>query len=277
MPLLDKQRRVLDTRRPDYAVFRKRRRVGLLVFVLLLATFLGGAAYLFSGGSEDTTEEPAVQANAPIVEEAMEEESPTEEAVEEEASPTEEVVEEEASPKDEASPEETSSSAGAEEEDAEPAVPAPEDPTLFLTVPRLGVYGHTVRNDDSEVALDAGAIKVPSTGFPWEEEDTNTYIAGHRVGWPGTESYYQLYELPLMREGDVVYLADTNGRVYQYRVFDVFAVSPSQSEVTRPIAGKDIVSLQTCTESLTDWWSMGPGLFGGGPESGRLVVQAERV
>jgi sortase A len=259
MPLLDKQRRTIDTRRPDYTVFRKRRRVGLLAFVLLLAIFLGGVSYLLSDGSEDTAEEPVEQANAPVVEEA-EETSPVEEAASEEASP-----------------EETSSSAAAEEEVAEPAVPAPEDPTLFLTVPRLGVYGHTVRNDDSELALDAGAIKVPSTGFPWEEEDTNTYIAGHRVGWPGTESYYQLYELPLMREGDVVYLADTNGRAYQYRVFDIFAVSPYQSEITRPIAGKDIVSLQTCTESLTDWWTMGPGLYGGGPESGRLVVQAERI
>ena len=174
-------------------------------------------------------------------------------------------------------PEETTPSAAADKEEAEPAVPVPDDPTLFLTVPRLGVYGHTVRNDSSEASLDAGAVKIPSTGFPWQQEDTNTYIAGHRVGWPGTESDYQFYNLPLMQEGDVVYLADTNGKVYEYRVFAKFAVSPSQTEVTRPIPGKDVVSLQTCTESLTDWWTMGPGLFGGGPESGRLVVQAERV
>jgi sortase A len=256
MPLLDKQRRVIDTKRPDYAVFRKRRRAGLFTFVLLSAMLLGGVVYLFSGGSEEVSQqEPLVQADAPAVVEVPEEEAASE------------VV----------SPEETTPSAAAEEEEAEPAVPVPEDPMLFLTVPKLGVYGHTVRNDSSEPALDAGAIKVPSTGFPWQEEDTNTYIAGHRVGWPGTESYYQLYELPLMQEGDMVYLADTNGKVYEYRVFAKFAVSPSQTEVTRPIAGKDVVSLQTCTESLTDWWTMGPGLYGGGPESGRLVVQAERV
>ncbi|CAA9456579.1 MAG: hypothetical protein AVDCRST_MAG14-1713 [uncultured Rubrobacteraceae bacterium] len=258
MPLLDKQRRVIDTKRPDYAVFRKRRRVGLFTFVLLLVMLLGGGAYLFSSGSaeEVSQQEPLVQAEAPAVVEA-----PEEEAAPEEAPPEEE----------------TTPSAAAEEEEAEPAVPVPQDPTLFLTVPKLGVFGHTVRNDASEPALDAGAIKVPSTGFPWEEEDTNTYIAGHRVGWPGTESYYQLYELPLMQEGDMVYLADTNGTVYEYRVFAKFAVSPSQTEVTRPVPGKDVVSLQTCTESLTDWWTMGPGLYGGGPESGRLVVQAERV
>ena len=261
MPLLDKERRVIDTKRPDYAVFRKRRRVGLFVAMLLATVFLGGVAYLFSGGSEEVSQEPLVQADAPAVVEATPEEAASEEASAEEAS----------------AEETTASAEVAEEEEAEPAVPAPEDPTLFLTVPKLGVYGHTVRNDRSVAALDAGAIKVPSTGFPWEEEDTNTYIAGHRIGWPGTESYYQFYELPLMQKGDVVYLADTNGTVYEYRVFDMFAVNPHESYVTRPVPGKDVVSLQTCTESVNDWWTLGPGLFGGGPESGRLVVQAERV
>lgn len=41
----------------------------------------------------------------------------------------------------------------------------PEDPTLYMTVPRLGVYNHTVRNDDSEWALDQGAIKLPPPAF----------------------------------------------------------------------------------------------------------------
>jgi sortase A len=44
----------------------------------------------------------------------------------------------------------------------------PPDPTLFLTVPKLRMFSHTVRNDDSEPALDLGAIKLPYTGFPWE-------------------------------------------------------------------------------------------------------------
>ncbi|MDQ4105898.1 MAG: hypothetical protein M3157_01815, partial [Actinomycetota bacterium] len=36
------------------------------------------------------------------------------------------------------------------------APPPPDDPTLYLTVPRLELYGHTVRNDDSQWALDEG-------------------------------------------------------------------------------------------------------------------------
>ena len=178
----------------------------------------------------------------------------------------------------EAAQKEAAQKEAAEEEKARAAAPpAPEDPTTYLTVPRLGIYGHTVRNDDSEQALSLGAIKVPETGFPWQEGATNTYIAGHRVGWPGTESHYQFYDLPAMRTGDKVFLEDANGTVYTYRVTEIFAVSPWESWVTKPIPGRDVVSLQTCTESPSDWWTLGRDLFSGGPESGRLVVRADRV
>ena len=152
----------------------------------------------------------------------------------------------------------------------------PEDPTLYLTVPRLGLYNHTVRNDDSGWALDQGAVKLPPTGFPWQG-GANTYIAGHRIGWPNTESYYQFYNLPLMQDGDKVILSDVNGTVYTYKVFKIFAVRPDEAWVTNPIAGRDMVSLQTCTETPDDWWTIGPGLFASGPDSGRLIVRAEKV
>ena len=220
---MDKQRREIDTRRPNYAVFRKRRRIGLLVLALLATLFaVGIGSYFFSG------------------------------------TPTEEVSE-------------------APPEEVETPAPVEEEASLFLTVPRLGIYGHTVRNDDSEFALDLGAIKVPGSGFPWEQEDTNTYIACHRIGWPGTESYNQCLNLPAMQMGDEIFLQDTLGRVYQYRISELRAVSPNDSWIANPVSGKDVVSLQTCTETPEDWWTLGPSLYGGGPESGRLVAQAERV
>lgn len=156
------------------------------------------------------------------------------------------------------------------------ALAPPEDPTLYLTVPRLGLYGHTVRNDDSGWALDQGAVKLPPTGFPWQG-GANTYIAGHRIGWPNTESYYQFYNLPLMQKGDEVVLEDANGTVYTYKVSKIFAVRPDEAWVTNPIAGRDIVSLQTCTETPDDWWTIGPKLYASGPDSGRLIVQADKV
>ncbi len=254
---MDKQRREIDTRRPSYAVFRKRRRIGLLV-VALLATLIvvSLGVYIFLG---TTTEEVS--------------EAPPQEEVE-----TPAPVEEEAPPQEESAAEKKAAEEKAAAEEAERrAAIVPDDPTLYLTVPRLGLYGHTVRNDDSEYALDLGAIKLPNSGFPWQKEDTNTYIACHRIGWPGTESYNQCLNLPAMQMGDEIFLEDTLGRVYGYRISELRAVTPDESWITRPVAGKDVISLQTCTETPDDWWTMGPGLYGGGPESGRLVAQAERV
>jgi sortase A len=243
MRLMDKQRKVIDTRRPNYAVFRRRRRIALLVLTLLAALIVAILGlYLLSGTSEETVDETAEQNETPPVEEEPQEEPVEEEPVEEE--PT-------------------------EEEPRGPAVP--EDPTLYLTVPKLGLYGHTVRNDDSEVALDLGAIKLPDTDFPWEQNDTNTYIACHRLGWPGNESYNQCLNLPLMQQGDQIFLEDTLGRAYEYRVTEALQITPQDTWIKRPPEGKDVVSLQTCIETLGNIWTMGPNWMA------RYVVQAEKV
>ena len=242
MRLMDKQRKTIDTRRPNYAVFRSRRRVALLIFLLLATLILGSLGlYLLSDTTEETVDETAEQVEAPPAEE------PRETATEEEP------VEEEP----------------VEEEPRAPAVP--EDPTLYLTVPKLGLYGHTVRNDDSEVALDRGAVKLPDTGFPWEQKDTNTYIACHRLGWPGNESYNQCLNLPLMQQGDQIFLEDSLGRAYEYRVTEALQITPQDTWIKRPSEGKDVVSLQTCIETLGNIWTMGPNW------TARYVIQAEKV
>ena len=240
---MDKQRKVIDTRRPNYAVFRRRRRVALLIFMLLAALILSSVSlYLLSGTSEEAVNETAERVQTPPAEE-----EPQEMATEEE--PTEEEPAEEA-----------------------PRAPAvPEDPTLYLTVPKLGLYDHTVRNDDSEVALDLGAAKLPDTGFPWEQKDTNTYIACHRLGWPGNESYNQCLNLPLVQQGDQIFLEDSLGRSYEYRVTEALQITAQDTWIKRPIEGKDVVSLQTCIETLGNLWTMGPNW------TARYVVQAEKV
>jgi len=246
---MDKQRQEIDTRRPNYAVFRRRRRIGLLLLTLLATLIVVGlGAYLFSGTSEETSEAPPEEVETPPVEEK--EEAPKETEAERKA------AEEKA----------------AREEEERKAAVAPDDPTLFLTVPRLGLYGHTVRNDDSEYALDLGAIKLPDTGFPWQKEDTNTYIACHRLGWPGNESFQQCLNLPAMQTGDEMFLTDTLGRVYKYRVTESLQVTPEDTWVKKPVEGKDVISLQTCIETLGDVWNtVGPNW------TARYIVQAERV
>lgn len=154
----------------------------------------------------------------------------------------------------------------------------PKDPTMYLYVPRLGIRGHTVREGDSEQVMALGAMKLPSTAHPWQD-GSNPYIAGHRIGYPGRESYYQFYNLPAMRAGDPVYLRDANWTLYEYRVTEKFAVKPSESWVTEPVAGKNLLTLQTCTDSVarSTWWSITPKLMAAGPDTGRLIIRAERV
>ena len=156
----------------------------------------------------------------------------------------------------------------APEEPAGPPVPASKE--LWLTVPKLGLYDVYVVNDDSTAALDVGAAKLPSTEFPWQE-NANTYIAGHRLGWPGTGSDHIFYNLPMLAYGDKIYLTDANGTTYTYEVSEFIEVAPSEGWVTGEVGDRDIVSLQTCIENYGDYWTMGPNWFA------RYVVRADRV
>lgn len=139
---------------------------------------------------------------------------------------------------------------------------APTDTKMTLTVPEMervkGVPVFTAPASD-EGTLDKGAMHVEGTGFPWQDE-ANVYIAGHRLGYAGTGSYLQFYDLPKLEKGDEIILTDTNGTRYVYEVFKKFRVDPSYYQVTEPIPGKNIVSLQTCT--LPDYTQ-------------RLIVQGE--
>ena len=150
------------------------------------------------------------------------------------------------------------------------AVPTPPTNDLWMSIPALGLYDNYVTNTDDHSALDYGAIKLPGSGFPWEE-NANTYIAAHRLGWPGTASYHQFYNLPLLARGDVIYLGDVNGTTYTYEVTDFKEITPDENWVTAPQAGRDMISLQTCIENFGDYWTMGPNWYV------RYIVQADRV
>ena len=151
-----------------------------------------------------------------------------------------------------------------------PVAPVPETNDLWMTIPDLGLYDNYVANSDAHSALDYGAAKRVSTKFPWQE-DANTYISAHRLGWPGTASDHQFYNLPLLEYGDKVYLYDANGTTYTYEVTEIFEVAPSETWVTEQVAGRDMISLQTCIENYGDYWTMGPNWYV------RYVVRADRV
>jgi sortase A len=149
-------------------------------------------------------------------------------------------------------------------------IPEPRTNDLWMSIPALGLYDNYVTNTSSHSAMDYGAIKLPQTDFPWQDNG-NTYIAAHRLGWPGTPSDHQFYDLPLLAKGDVVYLGDVNGTTYKYKVSGFREITPNETWVTRPQAGRNMVSLQTCIENFGDYWTMGPEW------NVRYIVQADRV
>lgn len=141
---------------------------------------------------------------------------------------------------------------------------APKDEEMTLTVPsmkrvtKIPVYSGV---SEDETALRNGTLHVKDTGFPWQQE-ANVYIAGHRLGYPRTDSFFVFWDLNKLRRGERVLLTDSEETRYVYRVFERRIVGPNEVSIKRPIEGKSIVSLQTCT--LPNY-------------SDRLVVQAELV
>jgi sortase A len=158
-----------------------------------------------------------------------------------------------------------------QEEAEDEAVPVPPgDPTMYLTIPKLGITNTLVSDDVSEEGgLALGVGHLPGTGFPWIP-GSNTYIAGHRIGYPGTPSDHIFFNLPSMAPGDEVTLTDSLGQTYTYAVTEVLQVEPTDLAVTAP-TGSDTVSLQVCIENYGDFTTLGPSW------NVRLIVRGEQV
>lgn len=142
---------------------------------------------------------------------------------------------------------------------------SPEDKSLTMTVPSMSRVENdtipTTRGNDEQALKNHAAIHLKGTGFPWQK-GSNTYIAGHRLGYPNTDSFLAFYDLNNLEKGDRITVKDSNGRKYTYRVYKKYVVGPSKLSVTRPVEGKSVLTLQTCT--LPDY-------------SKRLIVRAEKV
>lgn len=139
----------------------------------------------------------------------------------------------------------------------------PEDKTLKLTVPAMSRIENdeipSTTGDDEAKLKEYAAIHLEGTGFPWQDE-ANVYIAGHRLGFPNTESWLTFWDMNKVDVGDEVFVTDADGTEYTYKVFKEFTVGPSDTSVTKAEPGKNILTLQTCT--LPDY-------------SQRLIIQAE--
>ena len=219
--------------------------MAFVVFALASALSACGAAGSSGGGADQDSEgrNPQSQDTEEQAQEQTEDKKMTEEAEEQQVAPE-------------------AGTGGDAENEGNQLEPA-SDRTLRLTVPKMA----EIENDEIPVGAgtneallrDYAGIHLPYTGFPWQEE-ANIYIAGHRIGYPGTDSDMAFYDLDKVEKGDQVLLKDAEGRRYTYRVYEKKVVEPTDLSVLKRIEGKNIVTLQTCT--LPDY-------------SKRLIVRAE--
>ena len=135
---------------------------------------------------------------------------------------------------------------------------------MSLTINALGLRNVPVISSNSTEALDQGVIHLPGTSYPWSNTpERNVYLAGHRLGWPGTGSHLVFYRLNQLRGGERVTLRDPQGGRYDYMVIESFVVGPEDSWITGRVRGRDLLTLQTCTPIPTF--------------EKRLIVRAERI
>ena len=142
--------------------------------------------------------------------------------------------------------------------------PPKKDTTMELTIPSMkrvqNVPVYTGTAGDKS-ALHDGTLHLKGTSFPWHQ-GANVFIAGHRLGYPRTKSWLVFWDLNELSRGSRVVLTDSDGTKYVYSVYDRFILGPNDTSAMEPVAGRNVISLQTCTlPNYTD----------------RLIVRAELI
>lgn len=126
-----------------------------------------------------------------------------------------------------------------------------------IEIPKIDVDLPVYHGTEEDV-LSVGVGHIQGTSLPVGGENTHCVLSGHR-GLPGSSLFTRLDE---MKEGDLFFLS-VMGETLAYKVYDIQVVDPDNTEVLEITAGKDDVSLVTCTPY--------------GLNTHRLVVTGERV
>jgi sortase A len=117
---------------------------------------------------------------------------------------------------------------------------------MNITVPRLGLRDVAVPTGSSQAELDRqGILRLRGSGLPWMA-GSNTFVAGHALGFPQTRVPYAFYKLDKMQPGDEIFIEDMRGQEYTFRVYDLMTVEPGDFWVTYPVEGRTVISLQSC-------------------------------
>jgi sortase A len=82
--------------------------------------------------------------------------------------------------------------------DKQDAVDPPSNDMMKLTVPQMEMIKDdeipTGLGTDETLFHDYAGVHIKHTGFPWEKQ-ANVYIAGHRLGFPNTDSHLAFWDL----------------------------------------------------------------------------------
>ncbi len=123
-------------------------------------------------------------------------------------------------------------------------------PGIDLSLP---VYHGT-----SDETLRQGVGHLEGSHLPVGGRGTHAVLAAHR-GLPEATMFDDIDEV----EGGDHFALDVHGKVLAYEVVRVQVVQPDETEAIRPVAGKDLVTLVTCTPL--------------GVNSHRILVTGERI
>lgn len=94
----------------------------------------------------------------------------------------------------------------------------------------------------SDEALLAGAGHLQGTSLPVGGQDTHSVLTAHR----GLANARMFTDLDQVKEGDT-FSVTTFGHTVTYKVIETKVVEPEDTESLRQEAGKDLVTLVTCT------------------------------
>lgn len=124
-----------------------------------------------------------------------------------------------------------------------------------LRIPAIGV-DLPIRHGTGPDSLDNGLGHVHGTSLPVGGTDTRTVISGH-TNVAGKTLFTRLDEL----KKDQTFVISVYGRELHYRIVSIEIIDPSDVNALKIVAGKDLASLLTCTDTAN---------------SRRLLVTGER-
>lgn len=131
-------------------------------------------------------------------------------------------------------------------DDAPVSPDPPATKKMAISVPKLGLKDVAVPTGFRQEELDReGLLRMKDSGLPWEE-GSNTFIAGHALGYPWTRVPRAFHGLEKLMPGDDIFLTSADGRRYAFEVYDKMTVEPDDTWVMDPVEDRTVVSLQTC-------------------------------